>query len=249
MVYFSVVMATNAIDRFFFEAVRTIENQSYRDFEFIIVLNGVATAWQATLEQRYEDPRVKICCSDFRYLNGALNLGVHRAKGDYIVRMDADDIADSSRLATLRQAIDEARQAPIVLYSDFDFIDENGQISENSKPLPSIGTLRRRNMIAHPTVAIKREALLDLGGYLGSVFAEDYDLWARVLRQYGPDAFQAIPKKLMWYRIGVTGAARNSRLAYFGVAAVQLREFLLTNHPAWALGGLETIAKGFWRGT
>lgn len=244
MPHFSVVMATNRIDSFFFEAVRSIQDQTYDDFEFIIVLNGAATAAIAALNQRLTDPRILICTSDFCYLNGALNVGVLRANGDYVVRMDADDIAHHDRLVALHRAICQAHQTPIVLYSSYDFVDGDGKKFENPKALAPITKLPRRNVIAHPTTAIRRDALLDLGGYLGSIYSEDYDLWARVLRHHGFDGFCAIPEKLLWYRIEATGAARRNRLAYFGMAAVQFREFLISPRPAWALGGIETIVKG-----
>lgn len=248
MAFFSVVMATNIIDQFFFDAVQSIQNQSYCDFEFIVVVNGSARSFIGDDSRCLTELGIEVVCSEFRHLTAALNVGVHRAKGNYIVRMDADDIAHPDRLAILRQAIDEASNTPIVLYSDFDFIDGDGNRFENLKPLASLRSLRFRNVISHPTTAINRLALLDLGGYLGSIYTEDYDLWVRILRQYGVDGFHSIPDKLMWYRTDPTGDARGNRLAYFAMAGVQIRELLVTGHPAWALGAFESGAKGFWRG-
>lgn len=245
MIKYSVLLASNKLDPFFFDAIESILKQDYDNFEFIIVLNGISAKDSDIFAKKISDHRIRLLISNFRYLNCALNLGIQKASGEYIVRMDADDLSIPSRLSTINKTINDLTNTPIVIYSDYDFIDKNNIITTNQKKVGKLKNIFYRNVINHPTAIIKREALLNLGGYLGSIFSEDYDLWVRVLRDYGYDAFLAVPDKLIFYRIDPTGEARGSKYAYIGVSAVQFREFIMTFNLKWLIGCIESLFKAF----
>src|SRR5512134_3549033 len=96
----SVVMSVYNGEKYLEEAVESILNQTFRDFEFIVVDDGSSDSTPRLLalyERR--DPRVLIYrFDDNRGLSTALNFGIERARGKYIARMDADDISLPNRL-------------------------------------------------------------------------------------------------------------------------------------------------------
>jgi len=247
-VRFSFLMASNKVGRQFYDALDSILAQSCSNFEEIIVLNGLSQGeLDLVLEQEF-DPRVTIVYSKFRFLNCALNFGVEHCRGEYIVRMDSDDICDVKRLHWLGHAITAASTKPVVVYSDFDFLDHQGSRIKRHDGVQSLRKIYYRNIISHPTTAIRRESLLAVGGYLGSVFSEDYDLWARMLRHYGKSCFLYVPRKLLYYRMNGLGEARGSKEAYVGSAATQLRELCITGDARWLLGCVESLAKAVIHG-
>ncbi len=80
------------------EAVDSILRQSLRDFELLIV-DDASTDESIAIIERYKDPRIRLLKSSERLkLSGALNLGLDNARGDYVARMDADDISLPRRL-------------------------------------------------------------------------------------------------------------------------------------------------------
>src|SRR5262249_45982361 len=106
------------------------------------------------------------------------------AKGRFIARMDADDIAGVDRFAR-QAAYLESHPEVAVVGSAYDLIDGKGQVIERHlppcDPAEVRQTLQQRNCIAHPTVMAPTAALRDAGGSRAAfVAAEDYDLWLRL---------------------------------------------------------------------
>ena len=91
----SVVMSVHNGEQYLDEAVESILHQTFQDFEFIIVDDGSHDSTPSLLA-RYQqrDPRIQVHrFEENRGLSSALNLGIRLARGEYIVRMDADDIS------------------------------------------------------------------------------------------------------------------------------------------------------------
>ena len=87
-------MAVNKDDGFLNEAIQSIISQSYSNFEFVIVANNCTDSlWSAINAWAEKDCRIKPFRIKIGGLAFALNYGIEQAHGDYILRMDADDIA------------------------------------------------------------------------------------------------------------------------------------------------------------
>lgn len=182
------------------EAVNSIVNQSFRDFEFLIFDDGSTDGSREILES-YDDPRIRLFCyqENTGYVRH-LNRGIELARGEYLFRMDADDIALPQRLE---------RQVA--------FLDANPGVglcgSWAETPNTPVRLLRRPcsheeiclqllsgTTFIHPTVAmrcsmLRRHGLRYREEYL---YAEDYALWvecAKVTRM------AIIPEVLLRYRI------------------------------------------------
>jgi glycosyl transferase family 2 len=199
----SVVMSVFNGERFLREAMDSILDQRFRDFEFIVVDDG-STDRSASILDSYSkrDPRVTVCHKENSGLIESLNRGCLLAQGKYIARMDADDISVGDRLMW---QVDFMEKHPhvAVLGGAVEWIDAEGK---------SLGTLRHPvedgeiksallhdNVILHPTVIMQREAFVAAGGYRTAVVAaEDYDLWLRIAEHFQLANLEAIVLK---YRI------------------------------------------------
>ena len=108
--------------------------------------------------------------------------------------------------------------------------------------------LPAKNVICHPTVAIRRDLIYEMGGYQGPIFAEDYDLWLRIYAEYGAKAFSYLNKKTIYYRVSNLGEARRARLAYLGMANSQFFMFLKTKNPLWCIWFVTSVIKAVFLG-
>lgn len=175
----SVIMPVYNVENFVKEAIDSILNQSYPNFEFIIINDG-STDNTSSIIKLEEDPR--IICIDKQVNRGnytCRNEGCRLAKGKYICVMDGDDIAMFNRLEK-QVEIMEADPEILAMGTDFEFI--NGSICRKPKEYPLLRTLLlQNNMFLHPSLIIKKEVLLQVGYYNEEYYyASDYDLMCRI---------------------------------------------------------------------
>jgi glycosyltransferase involved in cell wall biosynthesis len=189
-------------------AIESILNQDHTDFEFLII-DDSSTDGSADIIVRYakSDSRIQpIFHHKNSGLSDTLNEGLRMAGCELIARMDQDDESLPHRLRIqcryLSTRPDVAAVGSFVFYmgtsADRDrlirFPVSSGEIAR---------TLAEYNCIFHPTVMMRREAVLAFGGYRSEFKnAEDYDLWLRMSRQY---QLGNIPIALLRYRFSVSG--------------------------------------------
>jgi hypothetical protein len=172
--------------RFLREAVDSVLGQSFRDFEFIIINDG-STDGSAVILDAYQcsDSRVHVLHQENKGLVASLNRGGALARGTYIARMDADDVALPDRLS--RQVTFMERHPEVgAVGGAVHIIDTSGQIAGGLR-FPTRDREIRRMLAAgecalcHPTVVMRAPLLKSLGGYRAAIVdAEDYDLWLRM---------------------------------------------------------------------
>jgi len=169
------------------ECIESVLNQDFTDFEFIIIDDG-STDETAAIVESYADARIRFFQNDQnRGLVYTLNRGIGVARGEYIARMDGDDISLPRRFSEQIRFLDANPEIDI-LATRIELMDEKGQPAgvwpqeeryveekEIAKYLPL------SNCIAHPTV-MGRAAVYRLFSYREAQRAsEDYDLWLRLL--------------------------------------------------------------------
>ena len=184
----SVLMAINKDDGYFLEAVQSIQNQSCSNFEFVIVANNCSDElWQLILKRASDDSRISAYRVSLGGLAFALNYGLTVAKGKYIARMDADDIALENRLEEQLRVLNENPNID-VLGSQILHINKYGE-SLNTNPMQPIkhekivSGLRYKCTMWHPTVIYKRDVVIKAGGYKFGYYGEDFDLWIRLSKR------------------------------------------------------------------
>jgi glycosyltransferase involved in cell wall biosynthesis len=180
----SVVMAVYNGENYLEEAVQSILDQTFRDFEFIIINDGSTDDTPQILQRKERsDFRISTYHQENRGLISSLNRGCRLSKGKYIARMDADDISLPDRFEKQANYLEEHPEIG-VLGTWVKIIDEDG-VQQSSWKYPSAPslvewTLLFRDCVAHPSVMMRREALLSLDFYRPeALHVEDYDLWAR----------------------------------------------------------------------
>lgn len=180
----SVLMSVYNGEEFLNEAIDSILNQTYEDFEFIILDDGSSDN-SLDIIKSYEDNRIRIHSSSINMgLVYQLNRGLALSKGKYIARMDADDISLPERFERQVAFLDNNPKIG-VLGTSFQILDENDFLQPLVK-LPTHNNFIKwhlcfRNCFAHPTMMMKRDVIVKAGGYDKEMqYAEDYDLWRRL---------------------------------------------------------------------
>lgn len=185
------------------EAIDSVLNQSFTDFEFIIVDDG-STDNTVTIINSYKDSRIRLVKNEHDFIK-ALNIGLQTANGKYIARMDADDMMHIDRLR-IQYAIMEENSRITVCSSWMTPFGDNipkGIISRSvsgfvERPLLQ---LLQSNVIFHPTVLLRNDFIKQKGVKYEQdyIYAEDFKLWVEVAKQGG--VFYVETQSLLYYRI------------------------------------------------
>lgn len=220
-------MASNKIDEFLPVAVNSILNQTYKNIELIFVANGSnAEEISAYIKENFRDSRLKVIETKIGQLAFSLNLAISNASGEYIARMDADDISLPERLSKQIKYL-QGHNLDMV-GSDILHIDTAGNIIGTKRyPKGKVdinNQLFFRNTFSHNTILIKKEWLLGARGYNAGFNSEDYDLWLRLKRNN--INWDNMNECLLQYRIHGASTQRR-RLGYAEAAGYSLRELLL----------------------
>jgi len=242
------ILCTHAGGPLLYRAIASCLEQTYTDFELILVINGSDKNCIKELVMGWDissDPRIKIYETEVRHLPFSLSLGLHHARGKYIARMDGDDIAYPHRLQVQLEFMKNNPDVS-VLGTAFEVIDLlDKPISVVRNPLTDIGIRQAmifKNPLCHPTIMFKRDTVLAAGGYLGGFHSEDYDLWLR-LSNYQEIKFANLSMVCLGYRSVSVGTARKSRDAYASMAGSQLRSFLVRWNIRWLIAALISLIK------
>jgi glycosyltransferase involved in cell wall biosynthesis len=210
----SVVMAAYNSAHTVQAAIDSILSQSYADFEFIIIDDG-STDETPDILRTNTDPRIILLPNEQNIgLTRSLNRGLDASRGEYIARMDADDISLPHRLERQIQYMTEHPEIG-VLGTNMLFVDEEGQVLHDGRPLyqdfltPGYikWLLLWLNPIPHPTVMIHRVVLQETGFKYDPAFktSQDYALWCRLARF---TSLAVLPDVCLHYRLLPTSVTR-----------------------------------------
>ncbi|THD42141.1 MAG: glycosyltransferase [Bradyrhizobium sp.] len=185
-------------------AVASMLSQTWRDFELILVNDGSQDGAVEILSANLlGETRLRVLRNPGRGLVAALNFGLAQAQGEYVARMDADDIALPDRLASQVECLDRRKDIAVV-GAQVAFIDASGALTGGRTHFPTdpdriaAALTTRGCVLKHPSVLARWQALLDVGGYRAAVAgAEDYDLWLRLAER---TRLANLPDILLHYR-------------------------------------------------
>lgn len=174
----------------------SISHQTFRDFECIAIDDGSQDNTLAILEA-HADPRFKVISRENRGLIATLNQAIDLAKGEWIARMDADDLCEPERIEQQLQRLNETGADVCGSWIRF-FGDKTGLWMTPSTDGSIKAMLLFNSAFAHPSV-MARASTLKAHPYVPyAVHAEDYALWCE-LAQTG-SVFTAVPAPLLRYR-------------------------------------------------
>ncbi len=239
----SVLMPMYNAGRFLDEAVRSILEQSYADFE-LLVLDDASTDGSRERIARLKDERIRLLANERNLgLAATLNRGLELASGELIARMDADDVSLPERFA--RQAAAFASRAELALCcTNVVSISEAGEVL--TRPWYPLRTdvgwdLFFHSSIAHSSVMLRRSALGDLR--YPATRAEDAGLWRALL---GRGAFLLLPEVLLKYRVHAASMNQMSPVPAEAAALESARELMRRLVGAADADALAVLTRHYW---
>lgn len=208
----SIVMSVYNGEQYLREAIESILNQTFRNFEFIIVDDG-STDRSNEIVKSYTDPRIVFIEQCNTGLATALNNGIRIAKSQFIARMDADDVSMPNRLETQYNFLKNNPEY-ILVGSNVEVIDMDGEFVYNSNLPSNWNEIKSRfpdTSFYHSSVIYSLDAFKKAGGYFSAISKmncfEDAVLWNR-MQYYG--CMTNIQARLLKYRLVPTASTTKS---------------------------------------
>jgi glycosyltransferase involved in cell wall biosynthesis len=198
------------------ESVNSILNQTYQNFEVIIVDDGSTQPRTKTILQHFKKPRTRVIRTPNFGLAAARNTGIESALGEYILPLDADDRVGPEYLKESISLLDQNPGLGIV-YCEAEFFGSKS--GKWTLPAYSLHEMLLNNIIFCSAV-FRKDDWRKVGGYDPKMrFGwEDYDFWLSLIES-GCDVYQ-IPKTLFYYRVTPISMIRSA-------TEIQKREMIL----------------------
>ena len=201
------------------EAIDSILNQTFKDFELVIVDNYSSDNTESVVAS-YTDKRIRYFKNQNHGFMGVnRNFGIEKSGGEYIAFLDDDDIWLPEKLEKQVGLLDSNRELGLI-YSDCYITDSNGNVTESTyfygrKPVRgnAFDELLQYDPVPMPAATIRKEVLDRVGVFNPKYkIALDYDLWLRIAEHYPIDFME---QPLAEYRVhGDSGYQKNTVLAY-----------------------------------
>lgn len=211
-----ILPAYNAMS-FVEQSIKSVLNQSFEDFEFIIINDGSTDATPDILN-RITDKRVRVVHQNNHGITFSLNRGLKLAHGNYIARMDADDIATPDRLVKQFDLLESNPEVGII-GSSANVIDDKDNdwglqiVAQDDIEIRWVSLLKCP--FIHPSVMFRKSILdqyqLDYGNL---PYAQDYGLWVKILQYSKGKNFK---EPLLSYRVHKTNVSKLHRETQFQI--------------------------------
>jgi glycosyltransferase involved in cell wall biosynthesis len=211
----SVVIPVHNGEEYIKEAIDSCLNQTYENIE-IIVVDDKSTDNTLQILQEYGDKITVIPVEKQNGLGNVLNIGIRASKGQYIARMDADDVMYPSRISKQVEYMQEHPNC-VAVGGQIDIIDENGKVVDYRKYAIEDKEIKRNRFLhqpfAHPAVMLRKSALEDVGLYPEDMWkVEDVKLFF-LLSQKGE--FHNLEDTVLKYRITFKTESQSKMVDHF----------------------------------
>lgn len=170
------------------QALDSIDRQTYKDFELILINDGCDNKLLLELLGNYNYKYTVIENRTNLGLTKSLNIGLKKCNGKYIARHDADDLMEENRLEKQVDFMENNTDIACV-FSNAKRVDISGNVVSVDTTDNNSSLVRRLvyggNCLYHSSLMIRKEVLEDLNGYDEKiVYAQDYDLYLRLINKY-----------------------------------------------------------------
>lgn len=228
----SVVMSVYNAGHYLHQAVDSILNQTFQDFELIII-EDCSTDNSLQILEKYAQKDARIILIKKGQNNGAkgfienLNIGLEKAKGKYVARMDADDIAMPNRFERQIAALENDPDL-FVIGASLEMIDENDKIIRLLPAIPDDAAIKaamfKNIALYHPVIMFRNE---NVRYREKMISCEDYDLYFRLMLDNKKMA--NIPEPLLKYRVLSSSMSRKDKTFTRWLMVEKARSFYLEN--------------------
>lgn len=197
-------------------AIKSVLDQTYSNFELIIIIDNPNKYTRSNIRKLADDPRIRVYSNDRNIgLAMSMNRASEYAEGEFLVRMDADDVSLPERFQKQYEYLMK-HQLDLVC-SWFSYIDFEGkQINRNIRRYHDRNVeklLPYANTIHHPTVMMKKKVFEESGRYRNFPCAQDYDLWLRIHeKKY---KIGIVPEILLLYRMREKNTTSERRIQQY----------------------------------
>ena len=211
-------------------AVESIHNQTLKDFELIIICDN--PSYQAGIayvsEAAATDPRIRLIENDSNIgPTRSFNKAIEVSRGEYIARMDADDIAFPQRLEK-QVAFLDANPLVSVCASDVHIIDKDGKITRRNKYKKKHSQALNVifNGMAHPSVMFRRSLQEERNPIYNEdyIYSQDYELWTFLIIK--GHRFHTIDEPLLYYRKSTSQISHTKKEVQNSLFKKAHREFI-----------------------
>lgn len=209
---------------YFRQAVESILNQTFEDWELVIVEDPSQRS-AAEILKDYPDPRIRHFVNTKRTsLVAQLNRALYEAHAQLVARQDADDISEPERL--LKQfSFMETNPDIAVLGTQLTVIDSNGKVLGYRRyPCEHnqiVQAMFQYNPIGHPSVMFRKQSVMQVGGYYEHD-AEDYELWSRMVKQ--GFKFANLPEALLRYRVHLQSLSKKTKQCSYLIGTLKVKQ-------------------------
>lgn len=207
MIKLSVIMPVFNAEKYLREAIDSIVNQSFSDWELIVINDGSVDSGEKIIES-YTDTRIRYYKNEQNIgLIATLNKGIDLCRGEYIARMDADDVSEKDRFKTQIDYL-EHNKGYAFCGSDAKIIDENNVETGKILNLRANDYLQINLLFSvpfiHPSVMVRSEILKNNFFDADYKHAEDYDLWCRIADKHKVANVGSYLLKYRWHNSNVS---------------------------------------------
>ncbi|PDY79665.1 glycosyltransferase [Bacillus cereus] len=198
--FISVIMSVyNTDENYLREAIESILNQTFTNFEFIIIDDASSFSIDSVIKE-YEDPRIILMRNTSNMgLAASLNKGIEVSKGKYIARMDSDDVSSVERFEKQVDFMERYKKVDILGTLAEKFGGMNGKFGYDESNEMIKARLIFNSSLIHPTCMIRRDFLISNNLKYNPHFlkAQDYELWSRCIA----GELSVFPEVLLSYRV------------------------------------------------
>ena len=177
----SVYVVSHNYGRFLDEAVESVLRQHYEDWELLLIDDGSSDQTQEVMQLYANDPRVRVIRTPGIGLPAVANLALRESRGEYLIRLDGDDVFDENILFVLLNYIERHPELALV-FPDYYLIDEGGEIFAHERRQKIAESNHLTDMPPNGACTLIRKTVLEsIGGYREDLGAQDgFDLWAKI---------------------------------------------------------------------
>ena len=173
--------------RFLDAAIQSVLKQTMEDWELIVIDDGSTDDTSEILAPYEAHPKIRILEQKNRSLNFTNNIALRIARGEYLMRLDADDFLDENILLVLSHVLDTKPGVGLV-YPDYYHVDEDGEIVEIVRRQKIGEEVDLLDLPAHGACTmIRKQVLLEIGGYFEEFNRQDgYGMWLKFIERHHP---------------------------------------------------------------